>query len=150
MPICQEQRGGFYERIKNVHWEGFINQSALPAYYRAADMPVLPTRREPWGLVVNEAMACGTPCIVSDVVGAGPDLVTSSNAGTVFRRDDAEDLAAAMKLACVRDNRLRWQANIPSALAKASFQENARVLREMVVKIIQTRGTRNSFNGGQV
>ena len=72
--------------VERVHWEGFVNQSALPAYYGAADVLVVPSRHEPWGLVVNEAMACGTPCIVSDVVGAGPDLIQGKDTGTILRR----------------------------------------------------------------
>jgi glycosyltransferase involved in cell wall biosynthesis len=54
---------------------GFQNQSALPAIYAAADLLVLPSSYEPWGLVVNEALASGLPVIASDRVGAAHDLV---------------------------------------------------------------------------
>src|SRR5207248_580451 len=63
---------GVSERVKFM---GFVNQSQLPETYRAADILVLPSEYEPFGLVVNEAMACGLPAIVSDQVGARFDLV---------------------------------------------------------------------------
>ena len=55
---------------------GFVNQADLPSYYHAADVLVLPSESEPWGLVVNEAMAAGALPVLSDRVGATPDLVS--------------------------------------------------------------------------
>src|SRR2546425_4634910 len=55
---------------------GFVNQSEMVRVYAAADCLALPSDgRETWGLVVNEALATGLPCIVSDRVGCAPDLV---------------------------------------------------------------------------
>jgi glycosyltransferase involved in cell wall biosynthesis len=79
---------------------GFVNQSELPAIYHAADILVLPSADEPWGLVVNEAMAAGTLPVVSDRVGAGPDLV--SGLGEVYPCGDVASLAAALRRALVR------------------------------------------------
>lgn len=73
----------------NVHFWGFANQSELPALYGAADVFVLASRHEPWGLAVNEAMACGTAVIVSSDVGAAPDLVDPSVGRTVLAGDPA-------------------------------------------------------------
>ncbi len=54
---------------------GFLNQSEMPAAYAAADVLALPSdARETWGLVCNEALACGTPIVISDQVGCAPDL----------------------------------------------------------------------------
>ena len=59
-----------------ITFTGFVNQSEIAAYYAAADCLVLPSDSgETWGLVVNEALASGTPAIVSDRVGCQPDLV---------------------------------------------------------------------------
>ncbi len=74
---------------------GFRNQSELPALYDLADLLVVPSRREPWGLVVNEAMACGTAVIASDEVGAAYDLI-GPETGAVFRAGDVEGLAAML------------------------------------------------------
>jgi glycosyltransferase involved in cell wall biosynthesis len=79
-------------------FHGFVNQSALPATYAAADLLVLPSdARETWGLVVNEAMACGLPAVVSDAVGCGPDLVEEGGTGAVFPLGDVEALARAIE-----------------------------------------------------
>ena len=79
---------------------GFVNQAELPAYYHAADILVLPSYHEPWGLVVNEAMATGALPVVSDRVGAGPDLV--DGIGEVFPRGNVTALTDALRRALGR------------------------------------------------
>lgn len=82
----------------NVHFLGFQNQTALSPYYHAADLMVLPSRyRETWGLVVNEALHHGLPCIVSDRVGSAPDLIISGQTGEVFAHNDAAALTTALQ-----------------------------------------------------
>ena len=76
---------------------GFLNQSAIPKAYAVADALVLPSDgSETWGLVVNEAMACGLPAIVSDEVGCGPDLVIPGLTGDVFRGGDWKSLSTIL------------------------------------------------------
>ena len=83
-----------------VRFLGFVNQSELPAVYASADLLVLPSdSHESWGLVVNEAMACGVAAVVSDVVGCGPDLVEGGATGEVFPVGDVEALATAIETA---------------------------------------------------
>lgn len=65
--------------------------------YLAADLLVLPSLFEPWGLVVNEAMACGLPVIVSDRVGCARDLVRPGETGLVVRAGCARELASAIR-----------------------------------------------------
>lgn len=79
---------------------GFINQSELPGYYHAADVLVLPSQTETWGLVINEGMAAGVFPVVSDQVGCGPDLV--SGVGEIFPCGDVPALASALDRALVR------------------------------------------------
>lgn len=79
---------------------GFLNQAALPAAYHAADVLVLPSSQEPWGLVVNEAMHAGVIPVVSDRVGCAPDLV--SGVGEVFPCGDVPALASAIDRALAR------------------------------------------------
>jgi glycosyltransferase involved in cell wall biosynthesis len=85
---------GAYERRLPVRCLGFINQAELPSWYATGDILALPSGREPWGLVVNEGMACGLIPVVSDAVGCGPDLV--AGVGEVFRAGDAGALADAL------------------------------------------------------
>jgi glycosyltransferase involved in cell wall biosynthesis len=77
---------------------GFVNQSELPAVYASADVLVLPSDgQETWGLVVNEAMACGIPAVVSDAVGCGPDLIEPGRTGATFPLGDVAALASAIE-----------------------------------------------------
>jgi glycosyltransferase involved in cell wall biosynthesis len=77
-----------------VSFTGFLNQGEIAKAYVAADALVLPSDYgETWGLVVNEAMACGLPAIVSDRVGCGPDLVVPGVTGQVFPFGEVEGLA---------------------------------------------------------
>lgn len=78
-------------------WAGFLNQSELGRAYAAADCLVLPSDwAETWGLVVNEALATGLPCVVADRVGCAPDLVTRGETGDIFPTGDPAELAAAL------------------------------------------------------
>lgn len=79
--------------MEDVHFLGFRNQSQLPRIYGASDVFVLPSENEPWGLVVNEAMAAGLPVIVSDEVGAGADLVKEGTNGYLYPCGDVIGLA---------------------------------------------------------
>lgn len=68
-----------------VTFTGFLNQSQIVNAYVAADVLTLPSDHgETWGLVVNEAMACGLPAIVSDQVGCAADLIVEGTTGWVF------------------------------------------------------------------
>jgi glycosyltransferase involved in cell wall biosynthesis len=76
-------------------WAGFLNQSELGRAYAVADCLVLPGN-ESWGLVVNEAMATGLPCVVADRVGCAPDLVTPGATGEIFPAGNLAELAEAL------------------------------------------------------
>lgn len=81
------------ERL-TLSFTGFLNQSEIVRAYIAADCLVLPSDAgETWGLVVNEAMACGLPAIVSDQVGCGMDLVHEEETGATFPMGDVAALA---------------------------------------------------------
>jgi glycosyltransferase involved in cell wall biosynthesis len=90
-----------------ITFAGFLNQSEIAAAYSVADALVLPSDGdETWGLVVNEAMACGVPCIVSDRVGCGPDLIGNSGTGDIVPLNDVERLAATMAAWAVDPQRM--------------------------------------------
>lgn len=84
---------GVSDRVRML---GFVNQSQLPSVYTASDILVLPSDYEPFGLVVNEAMLCGCTAVVSDRVGAGPDLIQSGQNGFVFPYGDIDALAKVL------------------------------------------------------
>jgi glycosyltransferase involved in cell wall biosynthesis len=80
-----------------VRFLGFLNQSQLPAVYTGSDVMVLPSRYEPFAVVVNEAMCCGCPVIASDRVGAARDLVAPVKPGFIYRCGNLEALAAILR-----------------------------------------------------
>lgn len=87
----------------SVSFVGFLNQTIMPKAYAISDCIVLPSDEgETWGLVINEAMACGLPAIVSDNVGCGPDLVTDSITG--FRYHCGDIMMLAKYLAYMAEN----------------------------------------------
>jgi glycosyltransferase involved in cell wall biosynthesis len=76
-----------------AHFAGFRNQSELPSDYGACDLLVLPSdARETWGLVVNEAMACGRGALVSRAVGCSPDMIHEGVTGHTFALGDVASL----------------------------------------------------------
>jgi glycosyltransferase involved in cell wall biosynthesis len=92
---------GNYAKRNNlpVIFSGFLNQSEIVSAYVASDCLVLPSDYgETWGLVVNEAMACGLPAIVSDRVGCWPDLVEEGVTGSIFPFGDIDALAEKLIL----------------------------------------------------
>jgi glycosyltransferase involved in cell wall biosynthesis len=82
-----------------VRFLGFVNQSALPAVYKAADLMVLPSEYEPFAVVVNEASCCGCPVAASDRVGATTDLIAPVNPDFVFPCGDVPALTELLQRA---------------------------------------------------
>jgi len=87
------EAGGVGERTL---FAGHISRSDLPQYYAAADLFALPSREEVWGLVINEALATGTPVLTTAAVGAAPDLVRHGENGYVAPANDPDALADIM------------------------------------------------------
>ena len=84
-------------RLRDVRFLGMLDRNALCQYYAMANVLVLPSRSEPWGFVLNEAMEFGLPLVVSEAVGAGPDLVVPGENGFVVPVGDVPTLASALR-----------------------------------------------------
>lgn len=82
--------------LRDVLWPGFKQIAELPIYYALASAFILPSFREPWGLVVNEAMASGLPVMVSNRCGSAWDLVSEGRNGYTFDPYDVEEMAERM------------------------------------------------------
>ena len=93
--------------LPQVFFLGFKDWKQLPSYYAAADLLILPSRRDQWGLVVNEAMASGLPVMATEKVGAAQDLILEGQTGFVVPEDNAAALASAIDRACQSVERLR-------------------------------------------
>jgi glycosyltransferase involved in cell wall biosynthesis len=90
-----------------VRFPGFVNQTQLPAIYTAADLMVLPSGYDAFGVVVNEAMLCGCVVAASDRVGAARDLVIHERTGFVYPCGDVEALTRILAKALADMGRLR-------------------------------------------
>lgn len=100
-------RGQLQEEAQSVtggtiKFTGFAHREQLPAYYALAEALILPTYTDPWGLVVNEAMACGLPAIVSWVAGCVPDLIREGWNGLIVQPRDISSLRSAMEIIALR------------------------------------------------
>lgn len=84
-------------KLKNIYFETFKSKDKIMEYYMAADLFVLPTREDIWGLVINEAMACGTPVITTDGCVAGLELIKNNENGYIVPREDSTSLSMAIR-----------------------------------------------------
>lgn len=87
--------------IKNVFFEGFHQQEELPKFYALADIFILPSFEEVWGLVINEALASGLFVLCSKYAGAAYDLINDEN-GVIFDPYNIEEIVESIKK--VKDN----------------------------------------------
>lgn len=126
------------ERIKFL---GFVNQSQLPSVYSSADLFVLPSEYEPFGVVVNEAMLCGCPVVVSDRVGAGYDLVRHGETGFVYPVGDVDALASIFQEVLPDSRRLKQMGEAAfKRMDTWSPQENVETFVQAVEKSIRNNG----------
>lgn len=82
--------------LGGAHFIGFVNQAAIPKHYAMADVFVLPSTYEPRGAVINEAMACGLPVVVTDRCGSIGDIVLDRDNAFIYPAADASALAEIM------------------------------------------------------
>ncbi len=121
-----------------VAWAGFLNQSEIARAYACADCLALPSDwGETWGLVVNEALAVGVPCVVSDRVGCAPDLVDDTT-GAVFSFGDVVALGAAIERVRAR---LARDSRVPAACrARAAQVSVSQATRGLVAACREVAG----------
>jgi glycosyltransferase involved in cell wall biosynthesis len=120
---------------KRVEYAGFQPPEALPRLFAQADVFVLPSRYDGWGVVVNQALGAGLPIICSDAVGAGHDLVEDDVNGMKFPSGDVASLRRAMRRLIDRPDLIdqwgqasrakapAWQPDAGAAKWIAAFKE---------------------------
>lgn len=116
---------------------GFVNQNELADYYRCADVFVLPSREDTWGLVVNEALSFGTPCIVSDACGCAFDLIYPGVNGLIYPAGDSEMLARCIQFlkSQKRERKECFRAEVMDTIAPYSIPNTAREIDEHISSI---------------
>ena len=119
---------------KQVIFVGYQPYSHLPKYYALADVFVHPAIQEPWGVSVNEAMACGLPVIVSDRVGAAYDLVQDGENGFIFRGGDVRSLQTVLErfFSIPENEHLKMGAKSQDIIRTWSYRTNLQELLAVV------------------
>ena len=110
----------------NIHFIGFKTKEELQKYYLAADLFVLPTREDIWGLVINEAMACGLPIITTDKCIAGLELVENGVNGYLVPVNAPKQTAQKIKECFLEDNLVTYGKNSISKIQDFTFEKMAR------------------------
>ena len=122
-----------------VSFAGFLNQSAIATAYAASDCLVLPSDHgETWGLVVNEAMACGLPAVVSDLVGCREDLIVEGETGLSYPCGDSAALASCLARMALDPETSRRMGQRGKELVEQAFTVEAAAagIRAAVIRVV--------------
>jgi glycosyltransferase involved in cell wall biosynthesis len=120
-----------------IRFCGFRNQSELPRFFDLATVFVQPSRDEPWGLVVNEAMNARRAVVVSDEVGCAPDLIEDGVNGCVYRAGDMDALADALQRVLATPGMAEAMGERAfERIARWSFEEDVRGLRQALAHVV--------------
>lgn len=114
--------------LKNVYFIGHKTKAELVNFYRAADIFVLPTRMDAWGLVINEAMSHGLPVITTDKCIAGLELVKNEKNGYIIPVDDINTLGKTMNSLLKNERQI-----------KEIGRENIKKIREYTIEKMAER-----------
>ena len=130
---------------------GFQNQTEVPILYRLADVFVLPSTIETWGLAINEAMACGCAVIASELVGCAPDLVKNNENGFVVNVTHDEELTDAMrKLATDKSLLANCKKNSLQMIDHWSIEEAYKTMADQICSIpVTASSTANAVKNPQ-
>jgi glycosyltransferase involved in cell wall biosynthesis len=126
--------------ILDVHFFGFRNQSELPKFFALADVFILPSENEPWGLVINEVMAASLPVVAADEIGAVADLVKNGDNGFVYPVGDIRSLTNHLRsLADDMDLRVVMGRRSAERMAGWDFERCVAGVREALAFVEQER-----------
>ena len=114
--MCQSQK------IPDVCFVNHVEMDEIPKFYGMADLFVLPSCRDTWGLVLNEAMACGLPVVTTRKVGASVDLVREDVNGYIVGEENPTELYMAIR-----------KIAIDSSLQKKMGRESYRIIQRFAV-----------------
>ncbi|HTH54332.1 MAG TPA: glycosyltransferase family 4 protein [Edaphobacter sp.] len=136
-----DQRGMLEQRAKetglsSIRFCGFRNQSELPRFFDLASVFVLPSRHEPWGLIVNEVMNAGRAIVVSDEVGSQRDLITDGVEGAVFPAGDVPALADALRRTLATpETAAEMGRRALERISRWGFEEDVRGMRSALAAV---------------
>lgn len=114
----------------NVTFVGAVNNTELLTWYQKADVFILPSKSETWGLVVEEALNNGTPVMLSHAVGCADDLVLKLGTGVVFKNEDITDFEAKLEMITNLTNYNRYR----KIISDIDFEERERSIIDAFIK----------------
>ena len=109
-------------KISDVFFVRFKQKEELPQYYAIADLFVLPSTQEVWGLVINEAMCCGLPVISTKAAGCTEDMIMPGENGFIIDAIDVEQLYSAMKEILLDDELARRMGERSLEIIESGFR----------------------------
>ncbi len=112
------------KNMPNISFQNGVSWQQVPEYLALSDVLVLPSYSEPWGLVVNEAMACGLPVIVSEKCGCAIDLVKNEENGFTFSPYNYEQLTNLLLKFMNEEVDLKRMGNVSEQIIKDYSSEN--------------------------
>jgi glycosyltransferase involved in cell wall biosynthesis len=122
-------------QINNVTILGFKNQSELRKIYQISNLLILPSIYETWGLVVNEAMACGIPVITTKNSGASYDLIKNNVTGYLYNLGNITDLKKKVELVLNdQKNNLKMQNYIKKKVKHYSIENTIKSIHRIINK----------------
>ncbi|EGR0668461.1 glycosyltransferase [Vibrio vulnificus] len=114
---------------ENVIFHGYLSNESVQGIMASSDLLVLPSLSEPWGLVIDESVAIGTPVLISNKVGCSEDLVRKFEVGEVFCCGDLDDFRSKLDILL-----LNW-SSYKSACERLPYNELVRQQVESYEKI---------------
>jgi glycosyltransferase involved in cell wall biosynthesis len=111
---------------------GAIPSSEMADFYAGADLLVFPSLGDPWGLVVNEALACGVPALCSRLAGCADDLIRPGENGWLFDPTDAGDFSRTLTRALTAEDLEEMGARGRNTAKRFAPEEMANGLRRAV------------------
>jgi poly(glycerol-phosphate) alpha-glucosyltransferase len=124
----------------HIDFKGFQAPADLPGHFAEADLFVLPSRYDGWGVVVNQALGAGLPAICSDAVGAAEDLIEEGGNGYVFPNEDVDRLEACLRALLTEPDRMRtFGARSLALSAKLTPDQGAHDLYRILQEVTERR-----------
>lgn len=118
------------QKIKNIFFTGFVEYEDLYKYYCISDLLILPSHEEVWGLVINEAMACGLPVITTGCTGASIDLIDEGKNGYIIKPKCPNCIFQAIDK--IFQNNLNKTNNSLTIVQKTKVENNLRILDQLL------------------
>lgn len=128
---CKKWANFFF--LSNVNFLGFKNQFDIKKIYNRSHILVNCSAYETWGLVVNEAMASGLPCLVTNMTGCSFDLIKNNQTGHVYKVGDLKSLSKLiLKFHFNKKNLKKMSFSANNLIKQYSVKKNSEVISKTI------------------